>query len=282
MDGAAHGLYAYSHVRPPVKAWSRLEYSRATKAEKEARLKAFRKAKLLEEAVYSAELAELTADGIEQEDSMRYVQELQNKQEVLLEDFASIEGGKFRFILLADPGSERLTLSVGDAVDWDEKLDIIRARPLSVRLRSRGLLQRSMEVNPRLWAAATAILEKLHPVLAVALKKTYPNYGLHITGFSLGAGVAALVGGVLEGAIPVHLPHLVASPPLPSFPAGPDAPPASSGRTIEDEGKGRGESQPDKTARPRGVTGMVRWCARVCEITCNNNNSPTHTLFSSS
>ena len=261
MDGAAHGLYAYSHVRPPVKAWSRLEYSRATKAEKEARLKAFRKAKLLEEAVYSAELAELTADGIEQGDSMRYVQELQNKQEVLLEDFASIEGGKFRFILLADPGSERLTLSVGDAVDWDEKLDIIRAPPLTVRLRSRGLLQRSMVVNPRLWAAATAILEKLHPVLAVALKKTYPNYGLHITGFSLGAGVAALVGGVLDGAIPVHLPHLVASPPS-SFPAAPDATPASSGRTIDEEGKGRGESQPDKTARPRpsqGVTGMVRY-----------------------
>ncbi len=204
MDGAAHGLYAYSHVRPPMKAWSRLEYSRSTKAEKEERLKAFRKAKLLEEAVYSSELAELTADGLDRNDSLACVSDLQSRQTVLLEDFATVDRGKFRFLLLADPDSRRLTLSIGDAMGWAEKLDIIRAPPLAVPLRSRGLLRHSMNVNPRLWKAAVAILDKVRPVLATALKDSHAGYGLHIVGFSLGAGVGALVGGVLDGAIAVH------------------------------------------------------------------------------
>ena len=35
MDGAAHGLYAYSKAREDVKEWNRIDYSRATTAEKE-------------------------------------------------------------------------------------------------------------------------------------------------------------------------------------------------------------------------------------------------------
>ena len=222
MDGAAHGLYAYSHIRAPVKAWTRLEYSRATKAEKESRLKAFRKAKLLEEAVYSSELAELVSDGISKEESVAMVNDLQSKHEVLLEYFT----GAFRFILLVDRENKRLTLSVGDSVEWAEKLDIIRTPPLTVPLRSRGLLRRSMNVNPRLWKAALRIVEKIRPVLAGAAgnekgeeegkeekegegkggneKETYAGYGLHIVGFSLGGAVGALVGGVLDGAIVVQ------------------------------------------------------------------------------
>lgn len=211
MDGAAHGLYAYSKARPKVKEWSRLDYSRATKAEKEDRLKAFRKAKLLEEAVYSAEMAELTAEGVTQNDCLSYVAELQSNHELLLEDFSTIQGGRFRFVLLLDHDSERVTLSVGDAMDWGEKLDMLREAPVAVPLRSRGLLQRSMNVPPRLWAAATAIVDKVRPQLARVLKEKHPEYGLHVVGFSLGAGVAAMVGGILDGAIHVRLQRVPAT-----------------------------------------------------------------------
>jgi hypothetical protein len=46
MDGAAHGLYAYSKARTDVREWNRIDYSRATTTEKEERLKALRKAKV--------------------------------------------------------------------------------------------------------------------------------------------------------------------------------------------------------------------------------------------
>lgn len=201
MDGAAHSLYAYSHPRPPVKAWSRLEYSRASKAEKETRLKAFRKAKLLEEAVYSSELAELSADGVSRSEALTMVSELQSPQEVLAEDFLSVEGGTFRFLLLVDRDSRRLTLSVGDSLTWAQRLDVLRAPPLTVPLRPRGLLRRSMMVNPRLWAAAATVIERVRAVLTTALRETCPNYALHVVGFSLGGSVGALVAGVLDGSI---------------------------------------------------------------------------------
>ncbi|EWM29248.1 hypothetical protein Naga_100119g2 [Nannochloropsis gaditana] len=186
MDGAAHSLYAYSHPRPPVTAWSRLEYSRASKAEKEMRLKAFRKAKLLEEAVYSSELAELSADGVGRREALTMVSELQSTQEVLAEDFLSVEGGTFRFLLLVDRDSRRLTLSVGDSLTWAQRLDVLRAPPLTVPLRPRGLLRRSMMVNPRLWAAAVTVIERVKAVLTTALRETCPGYALHVVGFSLG------------------------------------------------------------------------------------------------
>lgn len=201
MDGAAHSLYAYSHPRPPVTAWSRLEYSRASKAEKEMRLKAFRKAKLLEEAVYSSELAELSADGVGRREALTMVSELQSTQEVLAEDFLSVEGGTFRFLLLVDRDSRRLTLSVGDSLTWAQRLDVLRAPSLTVPLRPRGLLRRSMMVNPRLWAAAVTVIERVKAVLTTALRETCPGYALHVVGFSLGGSVGALVAGVLDGSI---------------------------------------------------------------------------------
>ncbi len=253
MDGAAHGLYAYSKGGgpAPTRAWTRLEYSRATRAEKEARLKAFRKAKLLEEAVYSAELAELTAEGLGRDAALACVGELQARHEVLLDDFASVQGGRFRLLLLADHDSRRLTLSVGDAVgDWREKLDMVRAPPLPVALRSRGLLRRAMNVNPRLWAAALAVVARVKPVLAPALKETHQGYGVHLVGFSLGAGVAALVGGVLDGAIAPALPP----PPRPGSAEGTlgpgEAASTAAGQKEEEEG-GEGGRPGAAAARAR-------------------------------
>jgi hypothetical protein len=277
MDGAAHGLYAYSKGGgpAPTRAWTRLEYSRATRSEKEARLKAFRKAKLLEEAVYSAELAELTAEGLGREAALACTGELQARHEVLLDDFTSIQGGRFRILLVADHDSRRLTLSVGDAVgDWREKLDMVRAPPLSVALRSRGLLRRAMNVNPRLWAAALAVVARVKPVLAAALKETHQGYGVHLVGFSLGAGVAALVGGILDGAIVPSLPP----PPRPGSAAaeGPEAGAAAGqkeeGEDEEEDGRAGGAAAARARARRRrasdvgpaalqslhGAIGMVR------------------------
>lgn len=165
------------------------------------RLKAFRKAKLLEEAVYSSELAELSADGVGRREALTMVSELQSTQEVLAEDFLSVEGGTFRFLLLVDRDSRRLTLSVGDSLTWAQRLDVLRAPPLTVPLRPRGLLRRSMMVNPRLWAAAVTVIERVKAVLTTALRETCPGYALHVVGFSLGGSVGALVAGVLDGSI---------------------------------------------------------------------------------
>lgn len=245
MDGAAHGLYAYSKAAgggspTATRAWTRLEYSRATRAEKEARLKAFRKARLLEEAVYSAELAEATAEGLGREAALGQVKELQSPHEVLLDDFVSVQGGRFRFLLLADPAGKRLTLSVGDAVgDWAEKLDVVRAPPLTVALRSRGLLRRTMNVNPRLWAAAVAIVGRVRPVLAAALRGgPQQGYDVHLVGFSLGAGVAALAGGMLDGAIAPALP-----PPPPPASKPEEGAAAGGGETAAAAAAGVSESE---------------------------------------
>ena len=35
----------------------------------------------------------------------------------------------------------------------------------------------------------------------VSLRAAHPSYGLHVVGFSLGGGVAAMVAGLLDGAI---------------------------------------------------------------------------------
>jgi hypothetical protein len=256
MDGAAHGLYAYSKAGgdpgKAARAWTRLEYSRATRAEKEARLKAFRKARLLEEAVYSAELAEATAEGLGRGDALGCVRELQSPHEVLLEDFATVQGGRFRFLLLADPAGRRLTLSVGDAVgDWTEKLDVVRAPPLTVALRSRGLLRRTMNVNPRLWAAAVAIVGRVRPVLAAALKGPHQGYDVHLVGFSLGAGVAALAGGMLDGVIAPALPP----PPPPSPPKEEPAAGEAPAEGASDGGvrAGAGAAAAAAAARRRGA-----------------------------
>jgi len=310
MDGAAHGLYAYSHSRAPVKAWTRLEYSRATKAEKESRLKAFRKAKLLEEAVYSSELAELVSDGVSKEESLAMVKDLQIKHEVLLEDFT----GDFRFILLVDRESKRLTLSVGDSVEWAEKLDIIRAHPLTVPLRSRGLLRRSMNVNPRLWKAAVRIVEKIRPVLAAEPgnkkgeedgkdvegggkggkeKETYAGYDLRVVGFSLGGGLGALVGGILDGAIAVQ--GAVPAPRrgivkkkggreggergasgAPGVTVGEEGEVTSTGATEGGDGGGKGGPRVSQ-----GTTGLVRsaWEAFACFSSSHSSFSPDFTFY---
>lgn len=44
------------------------------------------------------------------------------------------------------------------------------------------------------------MMHQLRPEL-LRLQSAYPSYSVHVVGFSLGAGVAALVGGVLEGGL---------------------------------------------------------------------------------
>lgn len=209
MDGAAHGLYAYSKARTDVREWNRIDYSRATTTEKEERLKALRKAKLLEEAMYSSELAELTAEGITLETALTYTKEMQGEPQVVAQDFAGVEQGTFRYMLLADHANKRLVLSVGDTMGLRERLNALRTEAVPVPLRARGLVQRSVMLNPLVWGAAKAIATQVRDNLSAA-REANPSYELHVVGFSLGGGAAAVLAGLLDGTINAEDPQLAA------------------------------------------------------------------------
>jgi hypothetical protein len=59
-----------------------------------------------------------------------------------------------------------------------ERLDALRTEAVPVPLRARGLVQRSVMLNPLVWGAAKAIAMQVRPLTAVAcgaFPPTHPN-----------------------------------------------------------------------------------------------------------
>ena len=91
----------------------------------------------------------------------------------------------------------RLVVVLTDSVDIGDSLKLLDDQPRVVML---GKGPEAASVQPTLHSAASTILRS-H---LEAILRSYPKAPVHISGFSLSGGVAAIAGAILQGELPLH------------------------------------------------------------------------------